>query len=144
MSYDKPTVAEFKTFFARDFFYDADPTKGVTDGDIQRAMLEGEFTTNLSFCDSQQMYTMWYLYAAAHFLVTDLRASTAGINGSYTWLTQSKSVGSVSESFAIPQKILDNPRYAMWTKTNYGAKLLHMMLPYLVAPIFTVFGRTNP
>lgn len=144
MSYDKPTVEDFKTFFARDFFYSADPKLGVTDGDISRAMIEGELATNLSFCDSQEMYTMWYLYAAAHFLVMDLRAAMAGINGTYSWATQSKSGGSVSESFAIPQRILDNPRYSMWTKTNYGAKLLHLMLPYMVAPIMTVFGRTNP
>jgi len=149
--YDKPTVADFKLFFSRDFPYapdvtppaQQDPSLGVTDADITRAMFEGEVSTNLDVAPDQQTYTMWYLYAAAHFLVMDLRASAQGLEGQYQWTTQSKSVGSVSESFAIPQSIIDNPLLNMWTKTNYGAKLMMMMMPYFIAPIFPVCGRTH-
>lgn len=149
--YDKPTVADFKAFFVRDFPYapDAvppdpqDPKLGVTDADITRAMFEGEVTANVDLAPDQATYTMWYLYAAAHFLVMDLRASSQGLEGQYQWTTQSKSVGSVSESFAIPQYIIDNPLLNMWTKSNYGAKLMMMMMPYFIAPIFSVCGRTH-
>lgn len=149
--YDKPTVADFKAFFSRDFPYAPDvvppavqdPTLGVTDADITRAFFEGEVAGNIDLAYDQSVYTMWYLYAAAHFLVMDLRASAGGLEGSYQWSTQSKSVGSVSESYAIPQSIIDNPILNMWTKTPYGAKLMQMMLPYFTANIFSVPGRTH-
>lgn len=155
--YDKPTVADFKAFFSRDFpyaplvqdpdnpgeFLPQDPSLGITDADITRAMFEGQVTINLELAPDQDTYTMWYLYAAAHFLVTDIRASSQGLEGSFQWTTASKSVGSVSESFAIPQMIIDNPGLNMWTKTPYGAKLIHMMLPYFVANIFPVCGMTH-
>lgn len=153
--YDKPTVADFKALFVRDFPYapyvdpptdppSQDPSTGVTDADISRAMFEGQTTMNMSVAQDQDTYTMWYLYASAHFLVMDLRASGQGLEGSFQWTTQSKSVGSVSESYAIPQMIIDNPILNMWTKTPYGAKLLQMMLPYFIAPIFPVCGMTHP
>lgn len=151
--YDKPTVADFKAFFSRDFPYapdpvppatEQDPSLGVTDKDITRAFFEGQVSANIDLSPDQDIYTMWYLYAAAHFLVMDLRASAGGLEGSFQWTTQSKSVGSVSESYAIPQIVIDNPLLNMWTKTPYGAKLLQMMLPYFVAPIFPVCGMTHP
>ena len=150
--YDKPTVADFKAFFSRDFPYAPEavppdpqnPSLGVTDADITRAMFEGQVTANTELAADQETYTMWYLYAAAHFLVMDIRASSQGLEGSFQWTTQSKSVGSVSESFAIPQMVIDNPLLNMWTKTPYGAKLLQMMLPYFIGNIVSVCGMTHP
>lgn len=156
--FTKPTVEDFRNFFSRDFPYapyipdsvdpvnvppTQDPNAGITDADITRAFFEGEVTMNLELAGDQDTYTMFYLYAAAHFLVMDLRASSGGLEGSFQWTTQSKSVGSVSESYAIPQMIIDNPGLNMWTKTPYGAKLINMMLPYFVANIFPVCGMTQ-
>lgn len=143
MAYDKPTVEEFKAHFSRDFPYNADPLLGVTDQDIQRAMLEAEASMNESYTPSQPIYTLAYLYLTAHFLVLDLRAAMQGVEGSNSWFTTSKSVGSVSESYSIPQQILDNPLLSMFAKTNYGGKYLHMLLPYTVGRIFAVCGRTH-
>lgn len=150
--YDKPTVAEFKAFFSRDFTYapepvppetNQDPALGITDNDISRAMLEGEMAANLDLAYDQASYTMWYLYATAHFLVNDLRTAFGGLEGSFQWTTTSKSVGSVSESYAVPESVQNNPALALWFRTNYGAKLMTMMMPYFVAPILSVCGRTH-
>ena len=81
---------------------------------------------------------------AAHYLVTNLRASSQGINGQYAWLEQSKGAGAVNQSFAIPQRILDNPLFAMLTKTNYGASFLQLVLPQLTGQMFNAYGMTKP
>lgn len=159
MSYDKPTVQDFKDHFDRDFPYapyipdpidpvnnppTQDPAVGVTDKDIQRAMLEAEACLNEAICPSQAAYTLWYLYLTAHFLVMDLRAAAQGIEGNYSWITSSKSVGNVAEGFTVPQKILDNPVLGMFSKTNYGAKYLNMVLPYLAGAFYVIPGATLP
>lgn len=144
MAYTRPTIQEFKDHFSRDFPYNPDPNLGVTDQDITRAMAEAEASMNESIIPTQSIFNLAFLYLTAHFLVIDLRAASQGVEGSFSWITASKSVGSVSESFAVPQKIQDSPLLSMFTKTNYGAKYLHMLLPYLVGRIFSVCGRTQP
>lgn len=153
MSYIKPDVAEFKSHFSRDFVYapqpvppetEQDPKLGVTDNDILKAMLEAEVASNLDLANDQATYTLFYLYATAHYLVMDLRAAMSGLSGSFNWTTQSKSVGSVSESYAIPERVQNDPLLSLWFKTPYGAKFMSLMLPYLSAPIFSVRGRTKP
>ncbi len=142
MAYTVPTASDFKAHFTRDFPYGSTDTT-VMDLDITKAIAEAAVNFNESLWESQAVFTLAYLYLTAHYLVTDLRASSQGIAGSYSWLTGSKSVGSVSEGFSIPQKILDNPHLAMLSKTNYGAKFLSLALPRLVGNVVHVHGRTH-
>ncbi len=141
---DIPTAADFKAYFTRDFPYGTDPATSILDADINKAIVEAGVNFNSALWPTQALFTMAYLYLTAHYLVMDLRASSQGIAGSYSWMTSSKSVGSVSESFTIPQKILDNPYLAMISKTNYGAKYLSLALPQLAGQVFAVCGRTKP
>lgn len=141
--YTNPTVADFKAYFTRDFPYGVtDDT--VMDSDIQRAIDETAVFINPELFGTQDSYTIGFLLLSAHNLVTNLRASSQGINGQYSFLQQSRSAGSVSESLAIPQRILDNAEYAMLTKTNYGSKFLFMILPQLSGQVYIVRGRTLP
>lgn len=140
---DAPTIADFKTNFSRDFPYGT-TNSTVKDFDITKALNEAGFNINESLFGTQDSYSMAYLYLAAHYLVMDLRASSQGISGAFGWLESGKSVGSVSQSFSIPQKILDNPVFAYYSKTNYGAKYLSLVLPRLVAPISIAAGGTLP
>lgn len=141
--FTNPTVAQFMTYFWRDFPY-GDDCNSVTYLDIQNAQTEAASFINQSMFDNQAQYTIGFNYITAHCLVTNLRNSSQGIQGSYSWLPASKSVGSVSESFGIPNRILENPDFSMLCKTNYGAKYLSMLLPNLSGQVFTVFGGTNP
>lgn len=145
MAYTNPSIAEYKTYFYRDFPFGTDPEDNVTDADVAKAFTMANcFGINQELFDDQGCYTTGYMLLSAHFMVLNLRSSSQGINGKWSWLEQSKSVGSVSQSFAIPQRILDNPAWAALMSTNYGAQLMGLLLPQLVAPGFVVCGSTRP
>lgn len=139
-----PTVSEFKAYFTRDFPYSSDPNLGVGDNDITKAFGQTNFNINQELFPDQARYSVGYLLLAAHYLVTDLRMSSQGLNGQYNWAESSKSVGSVSQGFSIPQKILDNPYFSMLARTNYGAKYLELIIPQLAGAVFYTEGRTTP
>jgi len=142
VSYNNPTTDDFKTRFARDFPFGTTSDK-VMESDLMIAFNQTDITINQGLFSSQGAFNEGFLLLAAHNLVMNLRASSQGISGQYPWLQQSRSVGSVSESVAIPQRILENPIFAMLAKTNYGAKYLEMILPQLVGQVFTVAGATQ-
>lgn len=144
MSYVNPSVSDFQNYFVRDFPYGADPNTCVLNSDINKAFGQVNFNINPVLFSNQEQYSIGYLLLSAHYLVVDLRMSSQGINGQFGWLEQSKSVGNVNQSFAIPQRILDNPYFAMLTKTNYGAKYLELLLPQMTGQIFITYGDTRP
>lgn len=141
MAFVNPTVADFQNYFTRDFPYGVtDDT--VMDSDIVRALNDASVNFNPCLFGYQNVYTTAYLLLAAHFLVMNLRASSQGISGKYTWLLNSKSAGSVSAGMTIPDRILENPELAMLSQTNYGAQYLFMILPQLAGPFGIAYGRT--
>jgi len=143
MAYTDPTIPDFKAYFSRDFIYGT-TSDTVTDADIQRALDDAGCVINSMLFSSQAKFAVGYLLLAAHCIVMNLRASSQGVNGKHNGLQNSKSVGSVSESFAIPDRILANPEYAYLNETYYGAKFLFLILPQLSGQIFTVKGATQP
>lgn len=138
------TVAQFQSQFIRDFPYGTDPNVSVLDGDITNAFNMVDITINQALWADQTSYTIGYNLLAAHFLVLNLRASSQGLNGQYNWTQNSKSVAGVSESFTIPQRIIDNPDFMAYTKTNYGAAYLNLLWPLLTGQCFAIAGRTLP
>lgn len=144
MAFTTPTVADFKAQFARDFPYGTDPATSVLDLDITNAFRFTNVNFNSDFWADQGSYSLGYLLLTAHYMVLNLRASSQGLNGQYNWIQTNKSVGSVSEGFSIPQRILDNPEFAMLSKTNYGAQYLLLILPQLSGQVFSVCGSTRP
>jgi hypothetical protein len=144
MAFQNPSVAQFKAYFVRDFPYGTDPATAVIDQDIVNAYGETNINFNPDLWGDQGSYNIGYLLLAAHYLVMNLRASSQGLSGQFGWIQASKSVGSVSESFQIPQRVLDNPEFAMLSKTNYGARYLLLLLPQLAGQIYSVCGSTRP
>jgi hypothetical protein len=143
-SFIYPSIADFKAYFFRDFPYGDDIETNVTDQDIAKAMGQANVNFNPALFGDQNSFSIAYDLLSAHYLVVDLRMSSQGINGQYSFLEQSKSVGSVSQSFAIPQRILDDPYFSMLSKTNYGAKYLELIIPQLAGQMFLVHGSTRP
>lgn len=138
-----PSVSDFKNYFVRDFPYGS--TKDVVmDIDITNALQDAGVNFNEGLWGNQQSFTVGYLLLAAHYLVTNLRASSQGISGQYEWMQTGKGVGPVNESLQIPDRIMANPELAMLTKTTYGAKYVLFIIPQLSGQMFTVCGRTNP
>lgn len=149
MAFINPSVSEFKQQFFRDFPYQPSPgaidlSKYIQDQDIAQAYQETNINFNPELWADQSSFTLGYLLLSAHYLVMNIRASSQGISGQFNWNSTNKSVGSVSEGFQIPQRILDNPEFAMLSQTTYGARFLFLVLPQLSGMIFPVAGSTRP
>lgn len=144
MAYSNPSVADFKAYFNRDFPYGVDANTTVLDSDISKAFQMTNININQGLFGYQSSYTVAYLLLSAHYLVMNLRSSSQGINGQFNFLEQNKSVGAIAQSFAIPQRVLDNPDWAILCKTNYGAQFIQLILPQLAGNMFTVHGSTRP
>lgn len=144
MAYLNPTIDDFKTYFFRDFPYGTDMATSVLDLDIGNAFQLTQVNLNPGLFADQQSYNIGYLLLSAHYLVMNLQASSQGIAGQYNWLQSSKSVGSVSESFAIPERVLADPYFAQLAKTSYGARFLQIIWPQLGGQVFNVLGTTRP
>jgi len=143
MAYLNPDIPTFKNYFFRDFPYGTDQNTSVLDMDIAKSYGQVNYLINSALFTNQENYTLGYLWLAAHYLTIDLRASSQGIAGRYNWLEQSKGVGNANSSFAIPQRILDNPSMAMLSQTRYGAKYLELILPQLAGQIIVAPGHTK-
>ncbi len=142
--YTAPTIANFKSQFVRDFPYGTDPTVAVLDQDIFNAFNVVDITINPCLWPNQTAYQLGYLLLAAHNLVLNIRSSSQGLSGQYNWMQNSKSAGGVNEAFQIPQRVIDNPDFMAYMKTNYGAQYLNILWPYLCGQMFAVAGRTKP
>lgn len=138
--YTNPTVADFVSYFNRDFPYGNTDLTTVNDVDITKALDYQQNTINQTLFPNQNIYSQGALLLAAHQLVLNLRASSQGIAGKFEWLQQSKGVGAVNAAFAIPQRLLDNPEFAAFAGTTYGTQYLMLILPFLTGNMFSVYG----
>ena len=137
------TVAEFKTWFYRDFPYSNDDT-GIQDADILKAFAEASLNFNPSFFSTEDEQKLGFLYLAAHYLVIDIQNSSQGLGGKYEGIMSSKSVGSVSVGYTIPDWVMGHPIYSLLSQSKYGMKYLSLIIPSLVGNITAVRGATHP
>lgn len=117
----------------------------VLDNDITKAFLEAKFSFNEGLvggvCD-EVLHVYYYL--VAHYLVMDIQASQSGLANSGKFLVASKSAGSVSVSYSIPESYLKDPILSYYTKTDYGMKYLSVIMPKMVGNMFAVAGMSRP
>jgi len=116
----------------------------ILDLDIQKAFDEATYNINQACFGTQEEFDIPFFYLSAHYLVQDLLASSQGLTGSYSWLTVSKSVGNVSQSFGIPPYILNSPQFAYISTTRYGAKYISLIIPCIIGGVVSVAGATHP
>ena len=141
--YTPVTVADFKTFFARDFPYGATDAQ-VMDADISKALVTAKINFNEGLWSSQDAFSQAFLYLSAHYLVVSIRSSSGGLNGQYAGNTTSKGVGSVNESYQIPDRVKNNAFLAGLYTTQYGAIYVQLITPRLVGHVMTIIGATTP
>ena len=115
----------------------------IQDSDIERAFAEAKVNFNPDLFTDDDTAIMVFLYLAAHYLVIDLNNAMNPLGMGYMGFTQSKSVGSVSESYAVPQFMLNNAILSQYAQTGYGRKYLSLIQPYLAGNIIFVPGRTT-
>ena len=138
------TVQDFKDLFT-EFPYEPSPPDYdyVTDEMITRAMLEAKVNFRADMFEDDETAKLLFLYLTAHYLVIDINNAMNPLALGFGGFTQSKSVGSVSESYAVPQWMLNNPQYSSFLQTGYGRKYISLIQPYLVGNIIFTAGRIN-
>lgn len=115
----------------------------IQDADINNAFLEAEQVFNDSLFTEDKFEKLAYLYLTAHFLVTDIRNSTQGVNSKGEGIVNSRSVGSMSESYEIPEIYSNDPVFSFYAKTGYGLKYLNMVVPLLRGNVQSILGWTQ-
>lgn len=115
----------------------------IQDSDILRAFNEAKVNFNATLFGDDDTVKMVFLYLAAHYLVIDLNNAMNPLAVGFMGFTQSKSVGSVSESYAVPQWMLNNRTLSAYAQTGYGRKYLSLIQPYLIGNLIFVPGRTT-
>lgn len=113
----------------------------VTDEDIEKAMSQAICNGNENFGENCNEKINIYLHLVAFYLVMDLKNAQTGMNGGVAGVVSSTHVGDVSESYAIPQWMLNDPMYSMFAQNGYGLKYLSLIAPYLA--ITLIFSRGN-
>lgn len=115
----------------------------ISDEQISEAFVEAQINFNPElFGNCNNIYTVFY-YLAAHYLVIDLNIMQAPFATGFLGLLQSKSVGSVSASFGVPQWVMSDPNLGLYAQTQFGLKYLSLLLPYLNGQFFIVQGKTT-
>lgn len=116
----------------------------IQDQDITNAFTEAQVLFNQGLFGSDGQITLAYLYLTAHFLCNDIRASQAGIASTAQMPVQSRSVGSVSETYGIPEQYLKSPTLAFYGNSAYGLKYVQMALPKLIGNMAALCADANP
>lgn len=115
----------------------------ISDADILRAFSEAKVNFNPNFFDDDATAEMVFYYLSAHYLVVDLNNATNPLAYGLNGFTQSKSVGSVSESYGVPSWIMNNAVLSGYAQTGFGRKYLSLIMPYLRGNIILTPGRTT-
>jgi hypothetical protein len=121
----------------------------VTPADITRALAEAGMSFNEGLWGNVTEKSTAFLYLAAHYLVLNVQAAggllpqgaAKGIKSGGGGVVQSKSVGSVSVSYALPQSIIESPILGQYMRTDFGQKYLALIYPRLVGNIGIVSGQ---
>ncbi len=150
-----PSVSDFKAQFTREFLYGTSLAQ-VQDNDIQRAINEASIPFNPGLWDgttplgSTTELNIVYLYLAAHFLTLNIQGAGGlssinrgrGVKSSGGGTIQSKSVGSVSVTYVIPEDIQNSPILGQFMRTDFGQKYLTLLTPRLVGNVAIVSGQS--
>jgi hypothetical protein len=140
------TIADFKAYFVRDFDYY--PGTGcekdfVNDGDLTKALDEANVHFNEALFSTDAALKIAFLNLAAHCLATDLQASAQGVNSVGYAPVASRGVGSVNESYQIPDWVTHDSILSAYNTTRYGQKYLQIIRPLLVGGVVVEQGTTT-
>ena len=107
------------------------------DADILEAVAEANVNFNEGLFSDEATKKLVFLFLVAHYLTLDFNIA---LGVAQIGLTTSKSVGSVSESYSLPNWLINNPALSSYATTPYGIKYASLIRPYLVGNVFVVKG----
>ena len=114
----------------------------LLDADVEKALGQAKINFNSNLFDDEGL-RIAFLYITAFYMVYDIQTSNLGLSGSFKGFTSSKSVDGVSESYAIPDWMLNNATLGLYGDNPYGRKYLSILAPYLVGNIILSTGGTT-
>jgi len=107
----------------------------LSDFDIEKAI--AEMQGSISDVFEKEIINIAQYYLTAYYLVIDIKNSESGLNSTaYSSFVASKSVGGVSESYAIPSWVNNDPVLSLYLDNGYGKKYLTYLLPRIKANSF--------
>lgn len=115
----------------------------ISENDIQKAFVEAKINFNPNLFTSCEEVKTAFCYLMAHYLVIDLNNANNPFSLGGMGIVTSKSVGSVSESYGIPQWVLNDKNLGLYAQTGYGLKYLSLILPRLHGNIIFTKGYIN-
>ena len=134
---------DFKEYFTKDFDY-GDGEGQFSDEDISRAIQEADVNFNRNLFQDEATQSLVFKYLTAFYLVLDRNNQNTQGAGNGVGIRTSQAVRNVSESFAVPKWVLDNPLFSIYAQNGSGVKYLSLIYPYLIGPIGVVPGATLP
>jgi len=147
------TTEDFKGYFYRDFEYAKPfgseypipgcPEEYITDQDIEKAFTEAKSNFNPGLFSYDDQLKVCYLYLAAHYLVNDMQTAAQGINSVGYAPVNSRSVGSVSESYTVPEWAVNDPYWSNFVTTRYGMKYISLVKPLTIGNVKVYMGWTT-
>lgn len=140
-----PSPAQFKAYFVRDFQYapddDAANMEFVMDADITRAIATAQMMFNSSLFGDSAL-TAFYLLAA-HFLCEQVETSQDGLRSQGRLTAAGTTVGSVSQTFAIPDRISKSASLSFLLTTNYGKQYALLLAPRMIGNVQVIQGSAT-
>ena len=124
-------------------YYNTSIFNYISDEQISEAFTEAQVNFNPELFEDCQQATKVFYYLAGHYLVIDLNIMQAPFATGFLGLLQSKSVGSVSASFGIPQWVMNDANLGLYAQSQFGLKYLSLILPLLNGQIMIVQGKTT-
>lgn len=115
----------------------------VLDKDVEKAMGQARISANERYGETDEEKINIFLHLVAFYLTIDLKNASTGVSGAYTGVVSSKSVGDVSESYALPQWVLKSPMYSIYAQNGFGLKYLSLIAPYLAVTILYSRGDST-
>lgn len=114
----------------------------INNTDIEKALLEQEAMLPVARFDNVTL-AMAQKYLTAHCLCNDIKTSNAGLASQISFPVQSKSAGSISTSYGIPQAFMQKEIYAFYLTSQYGLKYLALLIPRIKGNIAIAYGWTG-
>lgn len=116
----------------------------VLDQDITKAFAQALAFINPRIFEKEAIMVDAFLYCTAHFLVQDIRMAESGLDSRGEGIMNSKSVGSVSVSYSLPEAYTSDPLWGQFALTGYGQKYLTYVIPRVAFRTGIALGRTLP
>lgn len=115
----------------------------ILDSDITKALAQGVNNVNPDIFESDAVLTDAFYYAAAHFLVMDIRMAEAGLDSRNEGVITNKSVGSVSVGYGTPADTGASALQSFYQQTAYGQKYMAYVRPRTIGHIGIAYGAVT-